>query len=178
MTSSPTSWRLQRIPTGPIHPARLGRRSRRAHLDRLKRAQGADHPRDPRAYPSLPFILIGDNSQKDPEIYRAIIDEHPGRILAIYIRNVRAEPGALGQRAGAGGGGARRRLDARPRRRHLAVAPHAAGRAGSGCAAGRSVTRSGRTRAKAAKADAPGVPVHPKAPTVVVDPELGPGDLA
>ena len=43
-------------------------------------------------YPSLPFILIGDNSQKDPEIYRKILDEFPGRILAIYIRNVDANP--------------------------------------------------------------------------------------
>jgi phosphatidate phosphatase APP1 len=43
-------------------------------------------------YPTLPFVLIGDNSQKDPEIYRAILDEHPGRILAIYIRNVDKHP--------------------------------------------------------------------------------------
>jgi phosphatidate phosphatase APP1 len=43
-------------------------------------------------YPALPFILIGDNSQKDPEIYRAILDRYPGRILAIYIRNVDAAP--------------------------------------------------------------------------------------
>jgi phosphatidate phosphatase APP1 len=43
-------------------------------------------------YPSLPFILIGDNSQKDPEIYRGILDRYPGRILAIYIRNVDANP--------------------------------------------------------------------------------------
>ena len=43
-------------------------------------------------YPGLPFVLIGDNSQKDPEIYRAILDKHPGRILAIYIRNVDANP--------------------------------------------------------------------------------------
>jgi phosphatidate phosphatase APP1 len=43
-------------------------------------------------YPALPFILIGDNSQKDPEIYRKILDRHPGRILAIYIRNVDANP--------------------------------------------------------------------------------------
>jgi phosphatidate phosphatase APP1 len=42
-------------------------------------------------YPSLPFILIGDDSQQDPEIYRAILDRYPGRILAIYIRNVRLE---------------------------------------------------------------------------------------
>jgi len=43
-------------------------------------------------YPRLPFILIGDNSQKDPEIYRTILDRYPGRILAIYIRNVDANP--------------------------------------------------------------------------------------
>jgi len=43
-------------------------------------------------YPELPFILIGDNSQKDPEIYRGLLDRHPGRILAIYIRNVDANP--------------------------------------------------------------------------------------
>jgi phosphatidate phosphatase APP1 len=42
-------------------------------------------------YPTLPFILIGDDSQKDPEIYRAILDRYPGRILAIYIRNVRLD---------------------------------------------------------------------------------------
>jgi phosphatidate phosphatase APP1 len=43
-------------------------------------------------YPTLPFVLIGDNSQKDPEIYRKILDEFPGRIPAIYIRNVDANP--------------------------------------------------------------------------------------
>ncbi len=42
--------------------------------------------------PELPFILIGDDSQHDPEIYRAILDEFPGRVLAIYIRNVRTDP--------------------------------------------------------------------------------------
>jgi phosphatidate phosphatase APP1 len=43
-------------------------------------------------YPSLPFIMIGDNSQKDPEIYRTLLERYPGRILAIYIRNVDADP--------------------------------------------------------------------------------------
>jgi phosphatidate phosphatase APP1 len=42
--------------------------------------------------PSLPFILIGDTSQKDPEIYRAIVQAFPGRILAVYIRNVDPNP--------------------------------------------------------------------------------------
>jgi phosphatidate phosphatase APP1 len=43
-------------------------------------------------YPTLPFVLIGDNSQHDPEIYRTILDHYPGRIHAIYIRNVDANP--------------------------------------------------------------------------------------
>ncbi len=41
-------------------------------------------------YPSLPFILVGDTTQKDPEIYREIIRAFPGRVLAVYIRNVAA----------------------------------------------------------------------------------------
>ncbi len=39
-------------------------------------------------YPNLPFILIGDTSQHDPEIYRRIVADFPNRILAIYIRDV------------------------------------------------------------------------------------------
>lgn len=41
-------------------------------------------------YPDLPFILIGDSGQEDPEIYRQIVDDHPGRVLAVYIRDVSA----------------------------------------------------------------------------------------
>jgi phosphatidate phosphatase APP1 len=39
-------------------------------------------------YRDLPFLLIGDSGQHDPEIYRRIAEEHPGRILAVYIRDV------------------------------------------------------------------------------------------
>ncbi|HEY7232902.1 MAG TPA: phosphatase domain-containing protein [Gemmatimonadaceae bacterium] len=39
-------------------------------------------------YPALPFILVGDSGQEDPEIYGTLVREFPGRILAIYIRNV------------------------------------------------------------------------------------------
>jgi len=42
-------------------------------------------------YPDLPFVLIGDSSQQDPEIYAQIIEEYPGRILAVYIRDVRGD---------------------------------------------------------------------------------------
>ncbi len=39
-------------------------------------------------YPHLPFILIGDSGQKDPEIYAKIVEQYPNRIRAIYIRDV------------------------------------------------------------------------------------------
>lgn len=39
-------------------------------------------------YPALPFVLIGDSGERDPEIYREVVQSHPGRIKAIYIRHV------------------------------------------------------------------------------------------
>jgi phosphatidate phosphatase APP1 len=41
-----------------------------------------------RTYPELPFVLIGDSGEEDPEIYRQAVREHPGRVRAIYIRDV------------------------------------------------------------------------------------------
>jgi phosphatidate phosphatase APP1 len=43
-------------------------------------------------YPDLPFILVGDSGQEDPEIYHRAVIEHPERILAVYIRNVSRAP--------------------------------------------------------------------------------------
>ena len=39
-------------------------------------------------YPNLPFILIGDSGQRDRAIYQKVNEDFPGRILAIYIRDV------------------------------------------------------------------------------------------
>ena len=52
-----------------------------------------DHKReqiDPvlQRFSNLPFILIGDIGQKDAEIYSQIVEDYPGRIRAIYIRDV------------------------------------------------------------------------------------------
>ena len=44
------------------------------------------------AYPSLPFVLVGDSTQEDPEIYSAIVREYPARVLAVYIRSVSPRP--------------------------------------------------------------------------------------
>lgn len=39
-------------------------------------------------YDELPFVLIGDSGQHDPEVYADLVERHPGRIAAIYIRDV------------------------------------------------------------------------------------------
>jgi phosphatidate phosphatase APP1 len=39
-------------------------------------------------YPQLNFVLIGDSGQEDPNIYSEVVKQFPGRILAIYIRDV------------------------------------------------------------------------------------------
>jgi len=39
-------------------------------------------------YENLPFVLIGDSGEEDPEIYLQAVREHPGRIKGIYIREV------------------------------------------------------------------------------------------
>ena len=43
-------------------------------------------------FPDLPFILIGDSGQQDPEIYARFAVENPGRVLAVYIRDVSPNP--------------------------------------------------------------------------------------
>jgi phosphatidate phosphatase APP1 len=39
-------------------------------------------------YEELPFILVGDSGQEDPEIYYEMVRNYPRRIPAVYIRNV------------------------------------------------------------------------------------------
>jgi phosphatidate phosphatase APP1 len=46
-------------------------------------------------YPQLPFILIGDSGERDPEIYREIVHKYPNRIRVIYIRSVNQDPERL-----------------------------------------------------------------------------------
>lgn len=39
-------------------------------------------------YLTLPFVLIGDSGQRDPELYSEIVAEYPDRIAAVFIRDV------------------------------------------------------------------------------------------
>lgn len=43
-------------------------------------------------YPDLDFILIGDSGQHDAEIYKNAVENHPGRISAVYIRALDEAP--------------------------------------------------------------------------------------
>ena len=55
-------------------------------------------------YPELPFVLIGDSGERDPDIYLATAAKYPGRIRAIYIRDLggrQAEAKRLCEQAGA-----------------------------------------------------------------------------
>jgi phosphatidate phosphatase APP1 len=39
-------------------------------------------------YPELEVVLVGDCGERDPEIYRQVVLRHPGRVLAVYVRDV------------------------------------------------------------------------------------------
>lgn len=82
----------QKIPAGPLilRDWDIGRRLLRTADYKTAAIREIMH-----AYPSLPFILVGDSGQEDPEIYSALAHDHPGRILAIYIRNVTPHPERL-----------------------------------------------------------------------------------
>ena len=82
-------FRMHAIPVGPVLFLREWGVSWRHPLPRRvedhKRAL-IDHMLA--LYPALPFVLIGDSGQHDPEVYAAIVEAHPGRVRAVYIRNV------------------------------------------------------------------------------------------
>jgi len=70
-------------------------RELKANVFRLRKSGGGNHLHKLdtirllfQTYPELPFVLIGDSGQRDPEIYASVAMEYPGRVKAIYIRNV------------------------------------------------------------------------------------------
>jgi phosphatidate phosphatase APP1 len=43
-------------------------------------------------HPELSFVLIGDSGEQDPQVYADVVRGHPGRVIAVYIREVRLDP--------------------------------------------------------------------------------------
>ncbi|WP_241899864.1 App1 family protein [Deinococcus sp. UR1] len=74
----------RRIPLGPMFLRNWG-------VDLLGGHGGYKHGVIERIFtrfPDLTFVLVGDSGEKDPEIYAEIVRRHPGRVLAVYIRDV------------------------------------------------------------------------------------------
>jgi phosphatidate phosphatase APP1 len=129
-------------------------------------------------FPSLRFILIGDSTQEDPEIYSDIVAAHSTRILAVYIRNVRPHPERsatireLARRVTEAGSTLVLADDT------LTVASHAAAHGWI-----RQDTLPSVRQEKQAdegtgdKAAAPGIEQPSPTPTIVVDQEVGPAEL-
>ena len=72
---------VQGFPEGPLFLRNLGLRMARDHKCAAIAALLA-------AYPALPFVLIGDSGENDPEVYSDIVHRFPRRVRAIYIRSV------------------------------------------------------------------------------------------
>jgi phosphatidate phosphatase APP1 len=72
---------VQGLPQGPLLLRDFGWRSQKNH--KLKMIEEILT-----TYPKLPFVLIGDSGEHDPEIYADIVQRFPKRIRAVYIRSV------------------------------------------------------------------------------------------
>ena len=82
-------FRLHDIPVGPVLFLREWGLTLQSPLPRRGRGHKLELIRGMLdLYCELPFILLGDSGQRDPEIYAQVVRENPGRVLAIYIRNV------------------------------------------------------------------------------------------
>ncbi len=75
----------QGLPLGPLLLRDIGLLPRRS-------ASASHKPREIERvlsmYPNMPFVLIGDSGQGDADTYTALARQHPGRVLAILVRNV------------------------------------------------------------------------------------------
>jgi phosphatidate phosphatase APP1 len=85
--------RRQTLPTGPVLFLRKWGLSREG----LEGARPRGHKFHEivtviDSFLDLPFILIGDSGQRDPEIYAQVVRARPGRVAAAYIRCIKPSP--------------------------------------------------------------------------------------
>ena len=97
---------LHRIPVGPILFLREWGLTLQRPLPRRAQDHKLELIRNMLAlYRHLPFILIGDSGQRDPEIYTQVVREHPGRSWPSISATSAAIRRATGRsRTGARGG--------------------------------------------------------------------------
>lgn len=79
--------RVHGVPVGPILLRDLGLTRRyilkSGHEHKLDKAETILA-----CYPELPFLLIGDSGQQDAALYTRLVERHPHRVRAVYIRDV------------------------------------------------------------------------------------------
>ncbi|MBF9236918.1 DUF2183 domain-containing protein [Hymenobacter sp. BT683] len=79
------------MPKGVFQLSQLKRLSQLAQSGQNKHATKLDRiVRIFAACPGQHFVLLGDDSQQDPGIYAAVVKRYPGRVRAVYIRQVHA----------------------------------------------------------------------------------------
>lgn len=83
--------RYRHIPKGPILLKDL-----HINLKNIWKSGGGDHSHKMEKidllmmlYSKMQFILVGDSGQHDPELYAKVIEKYPGRVKAVYIREIR-----------------------------------------------------------------------------------------
>ncbi|WP_114748226.1 App1 family protein [Pleomorphovibrio marinus] len=81
---------FRNIPNGPLLLKDL-----HVNLKNIWKSGGGDHSHKMEKidllmglYPKMTFILVGDSGQHDPELYAQVIEKHPGRVKAVYIRRI------------------------------------------------------------------------------------------
>lgn len=101
---------LQGLPEGPLLLRDLGLEPGQLVLKSSMETKLGQLARLLATYPALPWILIGDSGERDPEIYAEVVRRHPGRVLAVYLREVtgphplrRRQVAALAEEIEAGG---------------------------------------------------------------------------
>ena len=85
----------QKLPLGPIFLKSFKKWENL--FKRKKKKNRSNHKKEKinlllEVFPKMRFILIGDDSQQDPEIYTSFARKFPDRIEHIYIRNVKKTP--------------------------------------------------------------------------------------
>ena len=79
--------RLQEMPEGPLLLRDLGI-SKDVFISSNHHDHKFEHVASLLEQYAQPFVLVGDSGQHDAEIYRDLVLQYPGRIEAVYIRNV------------------------------------------------------------------------------------------
>lgn len=83
--------RINHLPVGPILLRDIGLAENRFIKGKHSKHKLSKIRQIMRYNADLPFILIGDSGQRDPEIYQQVSHEFPGRVKAVYIRDITSE---------------------------------------------------------------------------------------